>query len=328
MRLTLSETRTLAIEAMTRLGFPREDCAITADHLTDAAARGLTFGGLPRILAIKERLEEYGSHRVPIRIEHETSNSAQLNGGDNVGYVVAHRVTTLAIEKAKRSGIAIVGANNTYYTGIFAHYLEMATRENLIAMAAGNGPAFTAPYGARESRLGTNPIAFGFPTTGDPIIWDIGTCAIMQGELMLHARLGEMIAEGIALDKEGNPTRDPLAALTGAILAWGGHRGSGLSVVVQLLGILCDTPAIPIGLKEMGFLFLTIDPSLLMPTERFKERATELAEAIRSAAPVKDGPAVRMPFDRSAAQRRRSLQEGVDVPDAVYAALLRLIGKT
>lgn len=325
MRLSLEEARSLATGALSRLGFSQEHAAITADHLVGAATRGVTFGGLPRILAIKERMEEFGDRRQPIRVTHETPQSATVDGGDHVGYVVAHRVAQMAVQKAKSHGMAIVGANNTYYTGIFAHYIEMATRENLIAMAAGNGPAMTAPHGAREPRLGTNPIAWGFPTNDDPIIWDIGTSTIMQGELMMHARLGEEIAEGIALDGEGRPTRDPVAALRGAILAWGGHRGSGLSIVVQLLGILCDTPAIPVGMQEMGFLYIAIDPSLLMPADRFRARASELANAIRGAAPVPGGGQVRVPFDGSIAQRKRALAENaIELPDRVYHSLVAL----
>ncbi len=324
MRLTIAEGRALAAGALSGLGFSEEDAALTADHLMDAATRGMTFGGLPRILAIAERLAEYGDTRRPIRIVHETPQSALLDGGDNVGYVVAHRATSIAVDKAQRHGMAIVGANNTYYTGLFAYYVEMATRADLVGIAAGNGPAMVAPHGAREARVGTNPIAFGFPSTGDPIIWDIGTAAIMQGEVMLHHRLGEKLPEGVALDEGGVPTRDPAAALAGALRTWGGHRGSGLAIVIQLLGIMCGTPPIPLGHKDMGFLFVALNPALLFPVERFKERAAELAAAIRGAAPEPGMDAVRMPFDRSARERRRRREEGIDVPDVVYTALVEL----
>jgi len=324
VQLTISEARALATGALGRLGFSGDDAAVTADHLVDAALRGVTFGGLPRILAIAERLAQYGDNRRPIRIIHETPQSALLDGGDHVGYVVAHRATAMAVDKATRHGMAIVGANNTYYTGLFAYYVEMATRADLVGIAAGNASAMVAPYGAREARLGTNPIAFGFPSTGDPVIWDIGTSAIMQGEVMLHRRLGEKLPEGVALDKDGAPTRDPAAALAGALRTWGGHRGSGLAIVVQLLGIMCGTPAIPADHKEMGFLFIAMKPALLIPTERFKERAAELADAIRGAAPERGTREVRMPFDRSARERRRRIQDGIDVPDVVYQALVEL----
>jgi len=321
VRLDVEEARSLAVRALSAIGHSPEHAQITADHLVDAALRGVTFGGLPRILAIAERMATYPDRRRPIRIVHDTPVSARIDGGDNVGYVVAQQATKLAIAKAKASGIAVVGAIDTYYTGLFAYYVEMATREGLVAMAAGNGSPMVAPHGATEPRFSTNPIAFGFPTTGDPIIWDIGTASIMQGEVMMHMRLGEPLPDDTAFDSEGRPTTDPVAALAGAVRVWGGHKGSGLATVVQLLGVLCGTEAMPEGLEGFGFFVLVIDPALLGPTDTFKSRATTFAEAVRGARPEESGSPVRMPFDRSAAERRRRLVEGVEVPDVVCASL-------
>ncbi|MCO5089585.1 Ldh family oxidoreductase [Bosea sp. (in: a-proteobacteria)] len=328
MKLKIEDARTLAVEALMGIGIDEKGARVTADHLVDAAKRGMTFGGLPRILAISERLNEYGDRRRPIATVHETPVSALIDGGDNVGYIVAAHTTQLAIEKARQSGIAIVGANNTYYTGLFAYYVEMATKAGFVSFCIGNGNAMVAPEGAAEARLGTNPIAFGFPSQGDPVIWDIGTAAIMQGELMLHMRVGEEIPEGLALDKQGLPTRDPVAALAGAIKTWGGHRGSGLSVVVQMLGALCGGPVISPGICEMAFLIVVIDPKVLMPGGEYPARVTELADAIRSARPLEGAPPVRMPFDGSARIRRESEQNGsVEIPDVVHASLLKLAGQ-
>jgi LDH2 family malate/lactate/ureidoglycolate dehydrogenase len=326
--MNLRDARALAIGALKGIDFDDDAAAVTADHLVDAALRGVTFGSLARILAIAERIAQTGDHRRPITMIRETPVSALIDGGDQVGYVVAHRATTLAIRKAKQSGIAIVGANNTYYTGLFAYYMEMATREGLVAFAAGNGPALTAPEGAIDARLGTNPIAFGFPSADDPVIWDVGTCAIMHGELLLHQRMGEPLPEGVAMDKDGAPTRDPAAALAGAIRTWGGHRGSGLSIVAQLLGAMCDAPVISPGMREMAYLVVVIDPKLFMPEDNYPARVTQLSAAIRSARPVAADKPVRMPFDRSAADRRRRLQDdAVQVPDRVYEALVQLAAK-
>lgn len=325
MKLNLQEARTLAVDALLGLGIDESGAEITADHLVDAASRGVTFGGLPRILAISERMAESGDHRRPITTVRETPSSALLDGGDNVGYIVAYHATRMAIDKARKHGMAIVGANNTYYTGLFAYYMEMATRKGLVAFAIGNGPAMVAPEGATEARLGTNPISFGFPSQGDPVIWDIGTCAIMQGELMLHKRVGEPLPEGVALDKQGQPTRDAAAALEGAIKAWGGHRGSGLSVVVQMLGAMCDAPVISPGIRNMAYLVMVIDPKLLMPLGDYPARVSELADAIRGARPESIEHPVRMPFDRSAEQRRRCQEmNAIEIPDVVYQSLLKL----
>jgi LDH2 family malate/lactate/ureidoglycolate dehydrogenase len=325
MKLTVEEARALGRGALMAIGYDAEDAATTTEHMIDAGLRGVTFGSLPRILALAEREAAMGGRRREIRVVRETPVSALIDGGDHVGYVVAERATGLAVAKAKQAGIAMVGANNTFYTGLFSYYMEMATREGLAAMAAGNGSAMVAPYGGAEARLSTNPIAFGFPAEGDPVIWDIGTAAIMQGEAMMYRRLGVALPEGAALDRAGEPTRDPAAALEGAIRTWGGHRGGGLSIVVQLLGMMCDAPAIADGLKEWGFLIVAYQPGLLMDAEAFKAKAAQFGAAIRATRPLAGMPPVRMPFDRSAEERRRRLQENaIEIPDAIHAALVEL----
>ncbi|MFM1987902.1 MAG: hypothetical protein RJA99_859 [Pseudomonadota bacterium] len=325
MKMKLEDARTLAIRALRGLKFSQADAEITADHLIDAATRGVTFGSLARILAIGERIEEEGDRRQPIAIVRETPSTAVMDGGDNVGYVVAHHATTLAIQKAKTQGIGIVAANNTYYSGLFSYYMEMATREGLIAFAIGNCSAMVAPVGAAEARLGTNPIAFGFPSEGDPVIWDIGTAAMMHGDVVLHRRIGKALPEGVAIDANGLPTRDPVEALAGAIRTWGGHRGSGLSVSIQMLAILCGGPVLPVGLKEFGYLVVVVDPALFLPGGEYRSRVSELAEVIRSARPADPDQPVRMPFERSAQTRRRAREEDlIEVPDAVHAGLLEV----
>lgn len=326
MKIKIDEARALAIGALrSGLRFSQADAETTVDHLVDAALRGVTFGSLARILAIADKMAEEGDRRRPIATIREAENFALLDGGDNVGYVVAHRATRLAIEKSATAGMAVVGANNTFYTGLFSYYMEMATRAGMIAFAVGNGPAMVAPEGAAEARLGTNPVSFGFPSEGDPVIWDIGTASMMHGDVMLHRRTGEQLPEGVALDNSGQPTRDPAAALAGAIKTWGGHRGSGLAVVVQMLCILCGGPVISPGLREMAYLVVVIDPKLFLPEGDYPDRVAELARQIRAARPVDPARPVRMPFERSAHARRQCLESGlIDVPDVVYHGLLKL----
>jgi LDH2 family malate/lactate/ureidoglycolate dehydrogenase len=133
------------------------------------------------------------------------------------------------------------------------------------------------------------------------------------------------LPEGVAIDPNGAPTRDPAAALAGAIRTWGGHRGSGLSMVVQLLGAMCDAPVISPAMREMAYLVIVIDPNILMPDGAFPGRVTELSDKIRSARPIDPSKPVRMPFERSAAERKRRMAENaIDVPDRVYQSLVKL----
>jgi delta1-piperideine-2-carboxylate reductase len=329
MRLTVAQARTLTERTMQAIGHDAEEARIIADHLIDCELRGVSYGGLPRALSICERFARLGNRRKPIRVSHETPVSALVEGGDNLGYLVGYRAMQIAIGKAKQTGLAAVGANDTWYTGMLSYFAEMAAKETLVSMIASNATPWVAPHGATEGRFGTNPICYGFPTAeGDPIIWDIGTSTIMHAEVVLHGRQGTPLPEGVAFAPDGTPTRDPTLALGGAFAAWGGHKGSGLALVVQLLGAMCNAPALPRDIAEFGCLFVVLSPGLFMPAEEFKARVTEYAAAVRAARPVAGGPAVRMPFDRSAAERRRRMAADViEVPDAVHAKLTEIAGR-
>jgi len=299
------------------------DAELIADHLIDCELRGLHYGGLARAISIAERFERHGDRRRPITIVHETPVSARLDGGDHIGYVVAHRATKLVIEKAAAAGIAVVGASDTWYTGMLSYYAEMAAERSLVSMIASNASPWVAPHGATEGRLGTNPICFGFPSADHPIILDIGTSAIIHAEVTLARRLGNDLPENVAFDRDGLPTRDPAAALAGAFAAWGGHKGSGLAIVVQLLGILAGSPPIPPELAGFGYLIIAMRPDLMGPVETFGENVSAFAQAVRSSRPVEGGSPVRMPFDRSRRERERRLAEnGIEIPDVLWKQLM------
>ena len=329
MDLTVSEARALAERVMRALGYDAREAAVIADHLIDCELRGVHYGGLPRALSIAERAARTTEPPRPLRVEKETPVSARIDGGDRIGYVVAHEATRLAIAKASASGIAIVGANNTWYTGMLSHYAEMAAADGLVTMIASHASPWVAPHGASEGRLGTNPICFGFPSADEPVIWDIGTSSIMHAEVTLAGRLGQALPDGVAYDAAGQPTVDPTAALEGAFATWGGHKGSGLAMVVQLLGGLAGAPFIPPDLAEFGFVIVAVRPDLLTSGDGFKTGVAAFAASVRRARSIDDDVPVRMPFDRSREERRRRLREDrIEVPDAVYSSLTALIAKT
>lgn len=107
---------------------------------------------------------------------------------------------------------------------------------------------------------------------------------------------------------------------------WGGHKGSGLALVVQLLGMMSGAAAAPDGLRDCGFFVLVVDPGLLTSAEDFRRRVSEYADSIRATRPVDPDRPVRMPFERSVAERERRTAEGaIEVPDEVYGALTGIV---
>jgi delta1-piperideine-2-carboxylate reductase len=328
MRLTVAEARELVERVMAALGHEAEDARLIADHLIDCELRGLHYGGLPRALSIAERIGRTGKSPHPIRVLHETPLSARLDGGDQLGYLVAHQATRLAIAKALAAGIAVVGASNTWYTGMLSYYAEMVAAEGLVSIIASHTAPWVAPHGASEGRFGTNPICFGFPSAEVPIIWDIGTSAIIHAQATLARRTGEALPQGVAFDEAGRPTRDPAAALAGAFAAWGGHKGSGLGLVVQLLGGLAGARFVPPDLSQFGFFMLALRPDLLGPADAFKTGAAEYARYVRAARPVEGGPAVRMPFDRSREERQERIRrDAIEIEEDLHTALVSVAAR-
>ncbi|MEK1943185.1 MAG: Ldh family oxidoreductase [Pseudomonas sp.] len=325
MKLSVAQARALVQAAMEAVGHSAAEAAVIGDHLIDCELRGLSYGGLPRALSVIERIKSATEPKRPIKVRRESPVSASIDGGDQVGYLVAQQATDMAIAKAKASGIAVVGANETWYTGMFSYYLEQVTRAGFVGLIAGSGGHIVAPAGGTEKRFGTNPIAFGFPALDTPIIWDIGTSSIMLAEVLLAMRLEQPLAEGRAYDSQGQPTTDPAAALGGAFTGWGGHKGSGLALVVQLLGMLTGAAAAPDGLRDCGFFLLVIDPNLLSDLDDYKQRVAAYADSLRATRPLDPNLPVRVPFERSAAERAKRLAaDEIVVDDAVHNALIKI----
>jgi LDH2 family malate/lactate/ureidoglycolate dehydrogenase len=265
-----------------------------------------------------------GSRRPAVVKESECA--ALVDGGGRFGFLAAEYATSLAVEKARQRGVGFVGVNNHTFTGALSYYIGPVADAGLVAIASSTlfaepGRARVAPYGSAEAMLGTNPLAIAVPSTEEPVIWDAATAAISGGKLVYFLESGRELPDGVAIDSNGNPTRDPKAAWDGAIRAWGGYRGAGLSTVLQLLGLLCGVE--PFG-GEMTFMVIVIDPSVLGDAQTFAKRVTQFASAIRAARPAPGFDAVRMPYDGSRERLRHSEEHGVVIATDVHARLLAL----
>ncbi|MGZ5089732.1 MAG: Ldh family oxidoreductase [Burkholderiales bacterium] len=327
MQLSITEATDLAIRALSRAGMKADAAALVAAHLVDANLCGHEFSSLPRVLAIVEELRK---KRPPgeIRIVRENACSAVIDGGDNVAYVVSITAIDKAVDICRKNGVAIVGANNTWFSGRLAYYVERAARQGYVAVHTTNTTARVAPYGGIDRLMGTNPLAIAFPSDDDPLIIDIGTSATTWGDVALARTKGEPLPEGVAVDPQGNPTVDPAAALEGAFLPWGGHRGSGLSLAIQLLGILAGSAPVIDDVSNYGLFFLVIDPDILMPAAQYKARVSELRRTIAANRPMPGMPQVRVPGDGSLQRRKERLAAGVvNLDERVYERIRALCGE-
>jgi LDH2 family malate/lactate/ureidoglycolate dehydrogenase len=321
--LSVAEATDLGIKALRAIGFTEEEAPVITAHLVDAALCGYPFAGLPRILTINDSPRTH-QPRSRVEIVHETEISALMDGGNNVGYYAVYQAMKVAIAKAKKSRIGIVGMYRSQMSGRNAYYLEHIAREGLVGIHLATGVHLVLPHGGAKPALGTNPIAFGFPTSKDPFIVDLGTAGMMLGEIILRSRTGQALPGGIAIDSAGTLTTDPNAALQGGVFPFGGHRGYALSLGIQAMCLLAGSAR---GYKphhDYAFMFLVFDPEVLMPRSEFESALHELIENIRNTPPLDPDEPVRIPSERAFRERERNRSIGIPLAREVHRQLVAL----
>lgn len=320
--MSIAEFRTLISRCLERVGHTAEEAGIITDHLVDSELRGYHFGGASRAVSILQKLTQEPEIREPIVVEHETPISARVNGGAQAGYLAGFRATEILIAKAQQQGMAVVGLHNTYFSGMLSFYAELATAKGLVFIGAGSSAWHVAPHGSTESRLGTNPIAFGFPTGGIPIITDAAMASCALSETIYLDRLGKPLPAGYAYDADGNPTLDPSKVMDGALTTWGGAKGSAIAIAVQLLGILGGSLVRPKQETDCSLLLIALKPDLLMDPGEFAAAAREFGSKVKEARPVGPNLSPRLPFERSYQDRERAKAANtIEVPQILYRRL-------
>lgn len=234
-------------------------------------------------------------------------------------------------ERARKLGLAALVVNDcTHFTALWPE-VEAVTDQGLAALVMCPSYASVAPAGGGRPLLGTNPFAFGWPRADrDPYVFDFATSVAARGEIELHRRAGKELPGGWAIDTEGRPTTDPEAALAGAMLPFGGHKGSAIGTMIELLaGVMIGDLTSPEVLDFLGAttlapvhgeLILALDPASFAagrPGDPFA-RAEALFAAI-------EGQGARLPSQRRFAARATSEARGITLSAAEVAQLDRLL---
>lgn len=235
------------------------------------------------------------------------------------------------VERATTTGLGALVINDCTHFSALWHEAEALTEQGLAALVMCPSYATVAPSGGNRPLLGTNPLAFGWPRKErPPYVFDFATSVAARGEIELHRRAGTPIPEGWAIDSDGQPTTDPEAALAGAMLPFGGHKGSAISTMIELLaGVMIGDLTSPEALDYLGVttfvplhgeLILAFDPARFAAGRAGDplERAEHLFEAIL-------GQGARLPSQRRFAARARSEAEGIYLTNAEMAQLDRLL---
>lgn len=324
MKITKDNEIALVKEILTKLGASEEDSELVAAATIDADLKGFTSHGLGRfpqyIIGI-----EHGTINLDdnITIERETPAIALINGNNGFGQAVSTKAMKLAVKKAKEVGIGCVGVHNSNHFGVTGFYSDLAINDGCIGLVLANTEPAIAPIGATSKLIGTNPIAIGIPSD-TYIACDMATSATARGKILESKRKGMEIPDGWALDKDGNPTNDPEAALEGSILPFGGVKGYLLAFMIELVtgplvqaswGSGVTGTADPTKDCTKGDLYIAIDPAAFGDVEVFKKETEAFCAEVRATGDTF------IPGDLEVAKIAEAEANGINIDEKLYEQL-------
>jgi LDH2 family malate/lactate/ureidoglycolate dehydrogenase len=244
-----AQLKALIARVLEKVGVAADDAVIVADVLAAADLRGIESHGSARLESYYvSRLRAGGmSARPDVQTVRETETSLLVDAGNGLGHPVTKRTMDRVIEKARKHGAAFAAIRNSNHYGIAGYYAMMALEHGLIGVASTNSVRYGTVTNGKAIMLGTNPLAFAIPTAKEPpFVLDFATTTVPRGKLEVYNRKALELKPGWSVDAEGRETRDPQAALKGALLPLGGfgtegggHKGYGLGLLVDILcGVL------------------------------------------------------------------------------------------
>ncbi|MDC0247573.1 Ldh family oxidoreductase [Pelagibacteraceae bacterium] len=296
---------------------------ICAEALVNAELVGAPSHGVSRLKMYCNRINKKLINPKPkIKIKKITQSITQIDAKNSIGFVAADIGIKKAIESAKKTGIGLVGINNSGHYGLSGYYAEQAVSKNLIAMCFTNAPPAIAPHGGIKKLFGTNPICFGTPTSNKvPFILDTSVSMINRGKIRVAAKIGKKIPYGVALDKFGKPTTDAKKALAGVQLPIAGFRGSGLAWMVDILsgvftggnhgGKVKDPFDDFTGPQNIGHLFLVMKPNLFVGN--YSKRIKENIKRIKKVPKIKFVKEIMYPGQNKYARYKKNLKKNIKI---------------
>ncbi len=328
MKIAVGPVRTLVVDLFVAQGAPPAHAEIVADHLIESSRMGLHSHGLIRVPQYFDAVAsgEIDPKAVPIR-EQLGAAMCRLDGQWGFGQVAAHVAADIACELALASGVSAVLARHLAHIGRVGAYVQAIADRGLVSLAFCSGPKFghwVAPFGGREGRMATNPMAYAFPTSAGPVVADFATSAATEGNLRYLRNQNKPAPAGYLRDASGAPTNDPSVIYVeprGTIQPLGGetqgHKGSALGILVDVMASLLASDDVTDASRRGNNLCLIA----IAPQDSFEHLADNLAEYIRSTPPLDPARPVMMPGDRENANL--SAASSVVVDDVTWSQLAK-----
>ncbi len=334
-----------------KMGCSDEHALMASKVFLAAELRGLPSHGMIRIKDYFQLWEAERINTTPdIKIVHEKSSTAVVDGDRAIGMIAATRSMEIAIEKAKNAGTGWVSTRNSNHFGIAGYYAMMALKHDMIGLTMTNANPLVAPTFSVSRLLGTNPVAVAVPANEQPpFVADFATTPIARGKLAVAEKKGEKTLRGYVQDENGNPSDDPsILKRGGSMLTLGGdykhgsHKGYCMSAIVDIFSAVLSGanfgPFVPPSVAYLpvldkkvgegtGHFFGAMRIDAFQEAEEFKAQMDRWIETFRAAKSATGNPEVVIPGDPERICEERIRKEGINVLPAIMQDLKEIAEK-
>jgi uncharacterized oxidoreductase len=329
MLVPADELLDLATAVLVTAGTPRDSAETVAGSLVLTNLMGHDSHGVRRLIRY---VAEVRNGRIDPAARPEAEQvrpgAVVVHGRRAFGQLSAGRAVRALLDLDAGAGVAVIRECN--HIGRVGEYVAALAEHDLVALAFGNTTPAVAPYGGRERRLGTNPLAWAAPRARGrpPIVMDWASSVVAEGKLGHARERGEPVAEGLIRDADGRMSTDPDDFYAGGmLLPVGGHKGYGLSVMIELVGGVLGGAGIAsmAGYTgDFGTVLLAFRIDTFQPADEFRARSEEFCHHLTATTPADGHDEVLVPGEPEERTRAERERTGIPVPDPVWRELTAL----
>ena len=338
MRVEINNIRERSQKLFIAAGISESDAKIITEVLLETEMRGVFTHGFMRLERYIACLESGGVKKDGnISVEIDLPSMATVNGNDNLGIIVSYKAMQLAMEKARKTGIGTVYVKGSHHFGAAGYYASMCAKQNMAGVSMSNSDVLVAATGTCEKNIGNNPFSYSVPAGKyGNIIYDIAMSHTSDQKVIQCEREGKPVPAGWIIDKEGNPTTDPVDYINGGtLMPFGGYKGYGLAMMVEVFAAAMSGSAMTHDVHawnrnkdkggNVGHAFMAIDLSKLGNPEDYSKRVENLITEIKESKKAVGVDKVYFPGEIEAEKYQKCIDSGyVEIADFVMEGIEEL----
>jgi LDH2 family malate/lactate/ureidoglycolate dehydrogenase len=336
--VSATELRTALAAILAGGGVPVSQAETISELLVEADLKGVDSHGAHLLSMYATRVAAGDiAAKTGVTTIRDDGSTVHLDAGMGFGQIAGLEAARVVAERAGQHGVATVAVRESTHLGALGAYTSRVAEAGYICLCVQNGPTFVPPFGGVTALFSTNPLSYAVPTGSEPtIVYDIATTAVAGNKVLLAKKRGDKtIPPGWAADDQGHPTTDTAAASVRHLEWFGGHKGFGLALFVELLsGVLAgssfgttehtSSPLHGDSRVAKGFVLIAIDPQRFLPLADFRSSVDTLIREIRTSKRAPGVDRIWLPGEPEHERRLQRNRDGIPLPTQLVAELQRL----